>query len=35
MSLGQLCKVGLALTWPLALVALLALGLMVFLVLRH
>lgn len=34
MSLGQLCKVGLALTWPLALVALLALGLMVFLVLR-
>lgn len=34
-SLGQLCKLGLALTWPLAAVALLALGLMVFLVLRH
>jgi hypothetical protein len=35
MSLAQLCKIGLALTWPLAVVALLALGLMVFLVLRH
>jgi hypothetical protein len=35
MSLGQMCKLGLALTWPLATVALLALGLMVFLVLRH
>lgn len=34
-SLGQLCKLGLALTWPLAAVALLALGLMTFLVLRH
>jgi DNA repair exonuclease SbcCD ATPase subunit len=34
-SLGELCKLGLALTWPLALVALLALGLMVFLVVRH
>ena len=34
-SLGELCKLGLALTWPLATVALLALGLMVFLVLRH
>lgn len=34
-SLGELCKIGLALTWPLATVALLALGLMVFLVLRH
>lgn len=34
LSLGQLCKVGLALTWPLALVALAALGLMVFLLLR-
>lgn len=35
MSLTQLCKVGLALTWPLAAVALLALGLMLFLVLRQ
>ncbi len=34
-SLGELCKLGLALTWPLATVALLALGLMVYLVLRH
>ena len=34
-SLGELCKLGLALTWPLATVALLALGMMVFLVLRH
>ena len=34
LSLGQLCKVGLALTWPLTVVALLALGLMVFLLLR-
>jgi len=34
-SLGELCKIGLALTWPLAAVALVALGLMVFLVLRH
>ena len=34
-SLGELCKIGLALTWPLAAVALLALGLMVFIVLRH
>lgn len=34
-SLGELCKLGLALTWPLAAVALIALGLMVFLVLRH
>jgi len=34
-NLGQLCKIGLALTWPLATVALLALGVMVFLVLRH
>jgi len=34
-SLGQLCKIGLALTWPLAAIALIALGLMVFLLLRH
>jgi hypothetical protein len=33
-SLGELFQIGLALTWPLAAVALLALGLMVFLVLR-
>jgi hypothetical protein len=33
-SLGELCKVGFALTWPLAAVALLALGLMVFVLLR-
>jgi DNA repair exonuclease SbcCD ATPase subunit len=33
-SFGELCKVGLALTWPLAVVATLALGLMVFLLLR-
>jgi hypothetical protein len=34
-TLGELCKLGLALTWPIAVVALLALGLMVFLVLRR
>ena len=34
-SLGELCKIGLALTWPLAAVATLALGLMLFLALRH
>jgi hypothetical protein len=34
MGLGQLCKLGLALTWPLVVVALLALGLMAFVVLR-
>jgi hypothetical protein len=34
-SLGELCKLGLALTWPLAAVALLALGAAVVLVLRH
>ena len=35
MSLGQLCKIGFALTWPLMAVAVLALGLMVFLLLRQ
>jgi len=35
MSLGELCKIGLALTWPLALVALAALGLMLALVMRR
>jgi len=34
-SLGQLCKIGFALTWPLMAIAVLALGLMVFLVLRQ
>jgi len=34
-SFGQLCKLGLAFTWPLALVALLALGVMVAILLRH
>lgn len=34
-SFGELCKMGLALTWPLALVALLALAFLVILVLRH
>lgn len=34
-SLGELCKIGFALTWLPATVAFLALGLMVFLVLRH
>jgi hypothetical protein len=32
---GELCKLGLAITWPLALVALAALGLMLAIVLRH
>jgi hypothetical protein len=35
MNLGELCKVGFGLTWPLALVALLALGLMLAVLLRH
>jgi len=35
MTLGQLCKVGFALTWPLVTVALVAIGLMVFLLLRQ
>jgi len=33
-SFGQLCKLGLALTWPLALVALLALGIFLAVLLR-
>ncbi|MEY4387434.1 MAG: hypothetical protein RLY20_2717 [Verrucomicrobiota bacterium] len=33
-SFGELCKIGLALTWPLAVVVTLALGLMLFLALR-
>jgi len=35
MSLGELCKIGFAMTWPLALVAVLALGVMVAVLLRH
>jgi hypothetical protein len=35
MSLGELCKIGFAMTWPLVLVALAAIGLMVALLLRH
>jgi hypothetical protein len=35
LSFGELCKLGLAITWPLALVALAALGLMLAIVLRH
>jgi hypothetical protein len=34
-SFGELCKWGLAMTWPLALVALIALGVMVAILLRH
>jgi predicted nuclease with TOPRIM domain len=34
-SFAELCRLGLALTWPLALVALLALGVLVALLLRH
>jgi hypothetical protein len=34
-SFVQLCRLGLAFTWPLAAVALLAVGLMVFFILRH
>jgi len=35
LSLGELCKIGLALTWPLALVALAAVGLALAFLLRH
>ena len=34
-SFGELCKLGLAFTWPLVLVAVLALGVMVAILLRH
>jgi hypothetical protein len=34
-NFGEMCKLGLAFTWPLALVALLALGVMVAILLRH
>jgi hypothetical protein len=35
LGVGELCKLGLAFTWPLAIVALIALGLMLAVVLRH
>ena len=35
LEFGQLCKIGLALTWPLLLVALLALGIFLAVLLRH
>jgi hypothetical protein len=35
MSLGELCKIGFAMTWPLLLVALAALGVFVAILLRH
>jgi hypothetical protein len=35
MGFGGLCKIGFAMTWPLAVVALIALGLMLAVVLRH
>jgi hypothetical protein len=35
LSFGELCKLGLAITWPLAIVALIAIGLMLAVVLRH
>jgi hypothetical protein len=34
-SFGELCRLGLALSWPLAAVALLALAVLVLLLLRH
>ena len=35
LGFGQLCKIGLAMTWPLVLVALVALGVFVAVLLRH
>jgi hypothetical protein len=35
LSFGQLCKIGLAMTWPLVLVALGALGIFIAILLRH
>ena len=35
LSFGQLCKIGLAMTWPLLLVALAALGIFVAILARH
>ena len=35
LSFGELCKIGLAMTWPLLIVALGALGIFVAILLRH
>ncbi|MGB7749448.1 MAG: hypothetical protein WBN75_19420 [Verrucomicrobiia bacterium] len=35
LSVGELCKIGLAMTWPLALVALVALGVFIAILMRH
>jgi hypothetical protein len=35
MSFGELCRFGLAMTWPLLLVALAALGVFIAILLRH
>jgi len=35
LSVGELCKIGFALTWPLALVALVALGVLIAVLMRH
>jgi hypothetical protein len=35
LGFGQLCKIGLAMTWPLVLVALGALGIFIAILLRH
>jgi hypothetical protein len=35
MGLGELCKIGLAMTWPLVLVALAALGVLVAVLMRR
>jgi hypothetical protein len=35
LSVGELCKIGFAMTWPLALVALVALGVLVAVLMRH
>jgi hypothetical protein len=35
LSFGELCKIGLAMTWPLVLVALIALGVFIAVLLRH
>jgi hypothetical protein len=35
LSVGELCKIGFAMTWPLALVALGALGVLIAVLMRH
>jgi hypothetical protein len=35
LSVGELCKIGFAMTWPLALVALVALGVLIAVLMRH